>query len=57
MKLVFILALFTLSVIVKANLIAVAQPVLLTLGTIFAALNSNGQDNQPIEWRNFIPFT
>ena len=57
MKLTCIFALFTLGVIVQGNLIAVAQPALLAIGTLFAALNQNTHDNQSIEWRNFIPFT
>ena len=50
---VFIL--FTLTVIVKSNLIAaVARPAILSIGTIFAALNQ--PTDQPIEWKNFMPF-
>ena len=43
---------------VEGNLIAVAQPVILTLGTIFAALNHNQdvQDKQPFEWKKYLPF-
>ena len=40
MKLALIFALFTMSVMVNGNLIAVAQPVLLTLGTLFAAFKN-----------------
>ena len=50
MKIVCLFILFTLgilSVMVKGNLIAVAQPVILTLGTIFAALNKDIHDIQP----------
>ena len=59
MKLVFILVLFTLSAIVKGNLIAVAQPAILALGTIFTALyqNQDVNDRQTIDWRNIMPFT
>ena len=59
MKLVLIFCLFTLSVIVKGNLIAVAQPVMLALGTIFTAMNINQDvhDKQPIKWRNLLLFT
>ena len=56
MKLSCIFALFTLRVMVKGNLIAVAQPVLLTLGTLFTALNHDLIDKQRIDWRNFITF-
>ena len=44
MKLTCIVVLFTLVVIVEGNLIAVAQPALLALGTIFAVLNQDGHD-------------
>ena len=47
-----IFSLFTLSVIVKgAWLAATVQPVLLSIGTVFTALNI-----EPIEWKNFLPF-
>ena len=42
---------------VKGNLIAVAQPVLLALGSIFAAINSQDSfETQPFELGNLIPF-
>ena len=51
-----LLALFTLSVIVRGNLIAAAaRPAILAFGTIFAALNQ--VDREPIEWSNFMPFS
>ena len=57
MKLASIFALFILSMMVKGNLIAVAQPVLLTLGTIFAAMaNQDAYDMQPIQWSNLLHF-
>ena len=57
MKLALILSLFTLNVMVKSNLIAVAQPMILALGTIFTAINHQDSfDKQPIEWKNFMPF-
>ena len=50
MKLTCIFALFTLSVIVRGNmLVAVAQPVILSLGTIYAAFN---QDLLPFTKKN-----
>ena len=58
MKIKFILILFTLSVIVKCNLMAaVTRPVILSLGTFFAVMNQDAIDIQPTEWRNYIPFT
>ena len=55
MKFTSVIALFTLSVIVKGNLIAAAaRPAILAIGTIFAALNQ--VDREPIEWSNFMPF-
>ena len=58
MKLALIFCLFTLSVMVKSNLIAVAQPVILALGTIFTAINHQDlSDKQSIEWRNIMPFS
>ena len=57
MKLSYIFTLFTLGVFVQGNLIAVAQPALLAIGTLFAALNQYTHDNQPIEWRNLVAFT
>ena len=57
MKLVTIFILSVLSTIVKgAWIAAVAQPVLLSLGTIFTALNYDVNEIQPIEWKNFVPF-
>ena len=56
MKLAILFALFTISVMVKGNLIAVAQPVLLTLGTIFTAFNKSKNDEQLISWGyNIMP--
>ena len=57
MKLVtFIFALITLSVVVKCNLIAaVARPVLLSIGTIWAALNQDVVDIGQIDISNFRP--
>ena len=58
MKLALIFSLFTLSVMVKCNLIAVAQPVILALGTIFTAINHQAEtEKQHIQWRNIMPFT
>ena len=55
MKLAYIFALFTLSVMVKGNLIAVAQPVLLALGSILTALNhQDSRDNKSTLWANFL---
>ena len=57
MKLAFIFALFTLSVIVEGNLIALAQPVILALGTIFTAINHKDvHEKQPLESTNLMPF-
>ena len=55
MKLVYIFSIFTLSVMVKGNLIAVAQPVILTLTTLFTAIDK-GIPLKSIEWKNFMPF-
>ena len=58
MKTKFVIILFTLSVVAKCNLMAaVARPVILSFGTIFAAMNQNAIDIQPIDWRNLMPFT
>ena len=55
MKLTQLFTLLTLSLIVKGNLIAaVARPAILSLGTLFAALNQ--RTDQHIEWKNFMPF-
>ena len=57
MKFALIFALFTLIVMVRGNIIAVAQPVLLTLGTIFAAVaNQDAHEIQPIDWKNLMFF-
>ena len=53
MKLRGIFALFALSVVTKGAWWAVAvQPLLLSIGTVFAALDL---DLEPIQWRNLIP--
>ena len=58
MKTKFVIILFTLSVVAKCNLMAaVARPVLLSFGTIFAAMHQDAIDIQPINWRNLMPFT
>ena len=58
MKSIDIFALFTLSVIVKGTWLAAAvQPVILSLGTVLAALDLDVLDVQPIKWKNFLPFT
>ena len=56
MKLICIFALFSLGVIVRGNLITLAQPALLALGTLFAFLNQDALDHQPIEWSNILHF-
>ena len=57
MKLTFIFTLFTLSEIVKCNLIAaMARPVILSIGTIFAAMNQDVVEIQPLEWSNLMPY-
>ena len=54
MKLKVILALFTLSVVVKGTWwAAAAQPVILSLGAMLAAVDL---DLEPIEWRNLLIF-
>ena len=57
MKFALIFSLFTLIVMVRGNIIAVAQPVLLALGTIFAAVkNQDAHEIQPLDWKNLMPF-
>ena len=58
MKLLAIFALFQLIVFVKSTWWAAAvQPVILSIGAVFTALNSDvlNFDAQPIEWRNWLP--
>ena len=57
MKLFSIIALFILSVkVVSAFWTAAVQPVILSIGAVFAALNQDVLDVQTIEWRSFLPF-
>ena len=59
MKLMFVFALFILSIVVKGSLMAAAaRPVILSLGTIFTAMKTHDalSDIQSIEWKNLIPF-
>ena len=55
--LTYVFTLLTLGEIVKGNLVAaVARPVILSIGTIFAAMNQDVLDTQSFEWKNLIPF-
>ena len=57
MKLKGIFALLALSVVVKGTWWAAAvQPVILSLGAVFTALNHDVLDINPIEWQSFKPF-
>ena len=57
MKIIGIFALFTLSTIVEGALWAAAvQPVILTLGAIFTAIDQDVLDVQSIEWKRYLPF-
>ena len=57
MKLIGIFALFTLSTIVEGAIWAAAvQPVILTLGAIFTAIDQDVLDVQSIEWKRYLPF-
>ena len=56
MKLIFIFVLFTLSVIVEGNLVAVAQPAILALGTMFTALyQKKGHQEKESIWKGGLP--
>ena len=56
MKLRGILALSTLIVIVKGNLLAAAvQPFIIGFGAILAAVDLDVLDVQPIEFKNWLP--
>ena len=58
MQITHVFAFFTLSVIVKGNLVAaMARPMILSFGTIFAAMNKDVLETGPIEWRNILPFS
>ena len=59
MKLTLVLALFTLSVIVQGNLIAVvSRPVILSLGSIFTAMIAQDSlSEMHFEWSNILPFS
>ena len=53
----FIFALLTLSAMVKGNFIAVVQPVILALGTIFTALNNKDvHEIQFVDQTNLMPY-
>ena len=57
MKLKVIFALYTLSVIVKGTWwTAAVQPFILSLGSVFAAIDQDVLDIEPIQWRNLLPF-
>ena len=59
MKLSTIFALFTLSLVVKATWwAAAAQPVILSLGAVLAAIDLDvlNMDAQTIEWKNWLGF-
>ena len=57
MKLIDIFTQFTLIVIVKGTwFLAALQPVILTLGTVFTALDTGVLDVQPIEMKKWLPF-
>ena len=57
MKLKSILAVFTLSVMVKGTwLAAVVQPVILSLGAVLGAIDLDVLDVQTIELKNLLPF-
>ena len=58
MKIALVFALLGLIIIVKGNLIAaIARPTILSIGTIFAALNQDRIDIKHIEWRNIMAFS
>ena len=57
MKFTLIFVIFTLTVIVNSNLlVAVTRPVILSIGTLFAALNHDASDSKFTEWRSNMSF-
>ena len=60
MKLTRVLALCTLIVTAKGNLVAaIARPVILSIGTVYTALKTQDalSGAEPTDWRNLIPFS
>ena len=55
MKLSDIVALLTLSVMVKGAWLAAVQPVILSIGALLSAIDLDVLDEK-IEWKNFLPF-
>ena len=57
MKLNYILALLSLSAIAKGTwLVAAVQPFIVSLAAVWAAIDLDVLDVQPIEWKSWLPF-